>query len=229
MNKEKKQLTIAFHVYNFSYRGTENALYDYADKNETILKNKSIIVCPSKIDSINNIDVIIKFSNRFKIFLYNSYNDLKKIIEKMDAIYIIKSGDKDELTTHLTNFPLLVHCVYRVNDPHCLIYAGVSEEVIKDSKFDFVPHMITLGKKGKMIDLRKQLNISKDAIVFGRHGGLDTFNLPNFDKNPLGFLIQKVLNDNINIHFIFMPKPYILPVICPVAMAEQIFICVPAR
>jgi hypothetical protein len=29
--------TIAFHVYNFSFRGTEKCLYDYADYNERIL------------------------------------------------------------------------------------------------------------------------------------------------------------------------------------------------
>jgi len=98
MNKEKKQLTIAFHVYNFSYRGTENALYDYADKNETILKNKSIIVCPSKIDSINNIDVIIKFSNRFKIFLYNSYNDLKAYLLREHSKFMSKMDELNKLT-----------------------------------------------------------------------------------------------------------------------------------
>jgi hypothetical protein len=220
-----KQLTIAFHVYNFSFRGTEVALYDYADKNETILKNKSFIVCPNKLSEINNHDVIMKFSNRFRIFKYKNYDELKYILksEKVNAMYIIKSGDKDELTNSIENYiPLLIHCVYKVNDPHGLIYAGISEEVIKNSKFDFVPHMITpLEKKNNEFtlpdhrnilrendgtnNLRKCKNIPKEAIVFGRYGGKDTFFLPKIDE-----VLLKVVNNNSNIYFIFMPAPYVL-------------------
>jgi glycosyltransferase involved in cell wall biosynthesis len=205
------RLIIGFHIYNFSYRGTEQCLYDYADKNETILKNKSIIVAPKNKDDRNNIEMIIKFTSRFEIFLYKDYTDLQFFLKnkKANALYIIKSGEKDQLTNNLTNIPLLIHCVYRVSDPHGFIYAGVSEEVVKNSDIKFVPHMITLEKKGEMIDLRSKLKIPKEAIVFGRHGGYDTFNLPNLKE-----LILKVLNKgndgNENIHFMFMPKPYIL-------------------
>ena len=37
---------IAFHIYFFCIRGTSTAIYDYADYNETILGNESIIVVP---------------------------------------------------------------------------------------------------------------------------------------------------------------------------------------
>ena len=80
--EKNKQLTIAFHVYNFSFRGTESALYDYANKNETLLKNKSIIVVPEIIHFVNNPDVIMKFTSRFKIFLYKNYNELYSIFKK---------------------------------------------------------------------------------------------------------------------------------------------------
>ena len=73
--------------------------------------------------------------------------------------------------------------------------------------------MITLNETNKIINLRNELKIPKDAIVFGRHGGLDTFNLPNLklkEKENLEFLLLKILKDNENIHFIFMPRPYIL-------------------
>ena len=216
----KKQLKVAFHVYSFSFRGTENALFDYANKNETILNNKSIIVCPNKIDQINNLDVIIKFMNRFSIFLYSNYFHLVNILhrEKVDGLYIIKYGTKDELSNYFDfnkiTVPLLVHCVYKVDDPHGFIYAGVSESVVNRSKYEFVPHMITLMEnKSPIVDLRKKLKISKEAIVFGRHGGLDTFNLTLSSKGnniSVNDVILKVLNDNPNIYFIFMPQPYIL-------------------
>lgn len=247
---------IAFHVYNFSYRGTETALYDYADKNETILKNKSFIVSPIGIDERNDINVILKFSNRFQIFLYHSFDHLKFILnDQTNYMYIIKSGSKDPLTNYFENIiPLLVHCVYKVNDPHGKVYAGVSEEVVgiknvntsdhksnhsvnnkndNDNKnnhnnnqpknssiIPFVPHMII--KNNQTNNLRKILNIPENAIVFGRHGGLDTFHLTfNSEENIITMdminnktklveLLLKVLNDNQNIYFLFMPKPYIL-------------------
>ena len=35
-------MKVAFHIYHFSFRGTEIAAFDYAYYNQTILKNKSI-------------------------------------------------------------------------------------------------------------------------------------------------------------------------------------------
>ena len=74
--------TIAFHVYNFSFRGTEKCLYDYADYNERILKNKSIIIFPKLKNEINNIDVILKFQNRFEMFFYNNFENLNSILRE---------------------------------------------------------------------------------------------------------------------------------------------------
>lgn len=215
-----KQLKIAFHVYSFSFRGTEQAIECYSNKNETLLNNKSIIVAPAKHDERNNMDVIIKFMNRFQVFLYNDYEHLTNILKKenVNGLYIIKSGDKDELTNYFLNaeknnkinIPLLIHCVYTVNESHGLVYAGVSQAVVKNSKYDFVPHMITLTDQNKTIDLRKELNISKEAIIFGRHGGADTFNLPIFNNPSLVETLLKILNDNPNVYFAFMSRPYIL-------------------
>ena len=211
-----KQLKISFNVYSFSFRGSEVCLYDYADKNETLLNNKSIIVCPKKFDERNNMDVILKFMNRFEVFLYDDYKELVEILqkEKINGLYIIKYGDKDELSNYFEmnkiNIPLLIHCVYKVEQPHGLVYCGVSEEVVKNTKYEFVPHMITLNPNEKTIDLRKQLKIPKQAIIFGRHGGLDTFSLPSFNNPSLVETLLKVLNDNPNIYFAFMPRPYIL-------------------
>jgi hypothetical protein len=44
MNPSDMKILIGFNIYSFSFRGTEVAIYDYADKNETILGNKSIIL-----------------------------------------------------------------------------------------------------------------------------------------------------------------------------------------
>lgn len=211
-----KQLTIAFHVYTFSFRGTERALFDYADKNEELLNNKSIIVCSSKFNEINNIGVIMKFMNRFKMFLYDDYNHLVEILhkEKVNGMYFINYGHRDELSNYFEfnkiNIPLLIHCAYMVDQKHGFVYAGASKAVVKDNpSIPYVPHMITFNPNGPIIDYRKDKNIPDTAIVFGRNGGMDTFNnVPN--DISVKDVILKVLDNNQNIHFAFMPCPYIL-------------------
>jgi glycosyltransferase involved in cell wall biosynthesis len=210
-----KQLKIAFNVDSFSFRGTEESSFCYSHKNEILLNNKSIIVCPNKLDERNNLDVIMKFTNRFQVFIYDDYKHLVEILqrEKVNGLYIIKSGDKNDLSNYFElnkiNIPLLIHCVYHVNDPHGLVYCGVSEAVVKNSNYPFVPHIISLMEEAKTINLRKQLKIPENAIIYGRHGGKDTFSL-NFTNPTLVETLLKVLDNNTNIYFAFMPRPFIL-------------------
>ena len=53
--------TIAFHDNNLCLRGSTNAMYAYADYNEKILGNKSIIITTPN----GNLDALSKFKNRF--------------------------------------------------------------------------------------------------------------------------------------------------------------------
>ena len=53
--------TIAFHDNNLCLRGTTQAMFDYADFNEKILGNKSIILSSPN----GNLDAINKFKYRF--------------------------------------------------------------------------------------------------------------------------------------------------------------------
>jgi hypothetical protein len=60
----------------------------------------------------------------------------------------------------------------------------------------FVPHMINLPDMEN--DLREELNIPKDAIVFGRTGGQDTWSLPFVTQ-----AIYDILSIKNNIYFLF--------------------------
>ena len=77
----------------------------------------------------------------------------------------------------------------------------------KRVKFPVVNHIVQLPEieKGNK-DYRNLLEIPKEAVVFGRHGGADTFDIP-FVKN----VILKFLCENKNIYFIFAgERPNIL-------------------
>lgn len=192
-----KKLTIGFHSGQLCERGTEIALYDYAFYNENIYNNKSIIFYDK--NSPNNINSVIKkFNSKFKCYAYDKFIDIDNIIidENIDYFYNIKYGKKDN--SIVANCPNLVHGVF-VIEPHGDKYAAISKNLaIKYNNIvDYVPHMINLPTDIKE-NLRSMLNISLNAIVFGRYGGKGQFDI--------GFVhsaIKKVLELNDQIYFLF--------------------------
>ncbi len=202
--------TIGFNIYSFSFRGTEIAIFDYADKNETILNNKSIILSPIRLlkDLSDCPEILDKFLNRFeKIHWFSDNFELDELCKNLniDAVYFLKYGTKTHNPYMEIKIPSLIHCVYTVDDNHGKVYASVSESVSLDKPLvPVVPHMLNLSITD-VEDLRNTLKIPKNAKVFGRHGGKDTFCFPNIEK-----VLKKVLDIDPNIYFLFMPLPDIL-------------------
>ena len=62
--------------------------------------------------------------------------------------------------------------------------------------------MIGLQPSTSQDNLRNLLGIPEDVVVFGRHGGQDTFDL-EFSRN----IIRKVVRDFSNIYFVFVNTP----------------------
>ena len=58
-----------------------------------------------------------RFNNR--LFYYTDKNDIQKIINdnKISILYIIKGGNKDELTD-FTNCKTIIHCVFNTKQTH---------------------------------------------------------------------------------------------------------------
>jgi hypothetical protein len=54
--------------------------------------------------------------------------------------------------------------------------------------------------------MRDELNIPKNAIVFGRHGGNNTFNI----RSVMG-LVYDIAKNNNNIYFLFVNTQKICP------------------
>ena len=192
--------TIAFHDNNLCLRGTTNAMYDYADYNEKILGNKSIILSSPG----GNLDALGKFKNRFgdNVILtdFGSYGPILDNLN-VDYLYIIKSGGKsDGLWTN--DVPSLIHVVFRSNEPHGHKYCYVSDWLAKDQGYDpinyAVPHMITRLPEPNY-DLREKLGIGKDKIVFGYLGGSTEFNHTGAHE-----IVKRIVNERKDIYFIFM-------------------------
>ena len=197
-------MKVGFLTNKLTLRGTEVAVYDYADYNETILGNESIILTRSFESVRNGFDVdlkaYLKFKKRFSKMLYYDKSSIDNIVinENIDVLYIIKSGNKnDGLIT--SKCKCVIHCVFELNDKHGDVYAGISQSLndIWKTKYRVVPHMISIPDLKE--DLRESLNIPSTNIVFGRYGGRETFDI-GFAKE----VVIQVARENLNYTFLFM-------------------------
>jgi len=167
-------MNVLFHSNQLGIRGTEVALYEYADYNESILGNTSYVAAPANSD----LQTLDKFKSRFedKVILYNTFSDLFSLDVK--AAYFIKYGTNDGLL--LPNARNIVHYVFDGSQPHGDVYVGVSEWLSERYKTDSLPHIVKMPDISDEVrkEYRKYFNISEEDIVFGRHGGEDQFDVP---------------------------------------------------
>ena len=196
-------MRIAFHIDQLDVRGTTVALYDYAHYNELILHNQSVVIVPTSGLLKSDIEAIERVTKRFRVLLYDK-NSIDTVLEneKIDLLYCIKYGKNDGVFS--IKVKTVVHCVFDMSDPHGNVYAGVSQSLAKKYNSSlFVPHMIGLCPSTDPNDnLRSVLGIPPTARVFGRYGGMDTFDIP-FCWN----VINRIVSTFTDIYFLFINTP----------------------
>lgn len=189
-------LIIAFMDKTLTVRGTTTALYDYADWNERILGNKSIIMT-----IMGDECTLLRFYRRFPVIHSDTMADLhRNLVENnVDIIYIIKHGEHDGI--FFADIPCMIHCVFDASVKHGDVYIPVSRCIADKSNlpedYPIVPHMISLVSY-EMGNLRHDLGIPDDAVVFGRYGGLDTFNELNSIR-----VISLALSGRRDVYFLY--------------------------
>jgi hypothetical protein len=192
---------IGFDAGLMSLRGTHIAIFDYALQNQKILDNKSVVFYDRRSEQIQP-SVFQKFQKEFDLIPYNNFSELSLITDRglIDAMYLIKSGERDQYI--LPGVPNLIHAVFpqKVSEMHGDIYAYVSEwlsEECSNGKIPFVPHIIDFPVHGH--SQKVSLGIPEEAVVFGCYGGSDSFNL-DFVKQVIAEIVRK----NSKIYFLFM-------------------------
>jgi hypothetical protein len=172
---------IVFDSGHLLERGTDVALFDYAHFNETLLGNRSWIACPAQAP----IPCIDRFRERFTVALYRDDRDLAEILEGADLFYRQVHGHPNpaDPVARPRNGRTAIHCVFAADRPHGDVYASISDWVSDHHgapdrpRVPVVPYIVHLPE-GDGSDLRAELGIPRDAIVFGRHGGAGTFDIP---------------------------------------------------
>lgn len=188
---------IAFWDNSLCERGTSIALYDYAYYNKYMLLNQSIILY-NLTRTDNNTNVINKFKKEFDVIGVNNFSQVDNILKSYncDILYIIKAGNNENQISKVVK--TVVHCVFNCLQPHGNVYAAISPYIKGyNHRVRVVPHMINLPDSDK--DMREELNIPKDAIVYGRYGGYN-----EFDINYVHKIVHDVAKENPNIYFLFV-------------------------
>jgi len=193
-------MKIAFHDNCLSLRGTTVAIYDWAYWTRHYLSIDPIIMYDENHPA-NSIDAINKFKKEFSVFSYFNKSQIDKILleNQCDAFFMIKGGSPDGVISSVSkNFVNAVSGHWKPNWIHGDVYAMGSKWLSKitNNVIPNVPHMVCLPDVDE--DMREELGIPKDALVIGRNGGSDTFDIP-FVKQA----IQVVLNERKDIWFVF--------------------------
>ena len=175
-------MKIAFHSSYLGYRGTEVALMDYAKGNQEILGNESLFVMPWREGGEQH-PVADRMRGIASLRFYRTAEEREGILkeEKADFFYCIKNGFNDGVLSR--NAPTGIHAIFRESEFHGDIYAYVSpwlSEVMAYGKAPWVPHMVRLAEE--VGDLKEEVGIPKNEVVFGRHGGEDSFDIPWVQK-----------------------------------------------
>lgn len=183
-------MDVGFLTNSGDNRGTGNATFDYASFNEEVLGNRSrlYVLNASQCDPL----MADKVARRF-----GGYSDLRELSagNAPSVLYHIKSGEDDGVRFPRVRYA--VHVVFTGDQPHGDRYVAVSEWLARQWSIPFVPHIVRLSPPA--FDLRERLGIAPDAVVLGRHGGIDSFDVPWVWRG-----IRRALAVRSDLYFILM-------------------------
>lgn len=196
-------LTVGFVTNRLSLRGTETVLWAYAHYNEVMLGNKSLIFVNSKRDTVldpHNIEDNCEegkewFINRFEQVHFCSTDEIEQKMKEanVDACFIELAGvDSDWVPRDI---PSVLHCVF-----YPLRKGTVSTAIspcVAKGQIPVLPNI--MPKHDTNDDMREELQIPKDAVVFGRYGGYNQFSI-HFAKDA----VRHVATTHPDIYFVFM-------------------------
>jgi len=197
-------MRVAIHSNQFDGRGTGKVPYDYAVGLRDLLGHEVVFIT----SSLSANEGLPRLQREFQAYTYDKKVDqhpgpdirvaLERIVadRKIDFVHFLKFGNDDQITPF--NCRTGIHCVFVMNQPHGSVYAGVSESLAR--KFNsplFVPHILKPFSPGR--DMRSEWDIPTDAFVVGRHGGVETFDIP-----WVYAVIREALETRPDLYFVFL-------------------------
>jgi hypothetical protein len=199
-------MILGFHSKQLTARGTEVALFDYALAAKNLLGHEVRVFVPAQAEKVIPA-VKRRLEEDFEVVLYARPSSIS-----CDALYVIKRGRPGRVTEAI---PELNHAFEYASHPHGHRFAAVSAWVARTARHHVrmprgrvlhvpklkkppvVPHIVALPDVDE--DLREQLGIPQEAVVFGRHGGEGTFNI-HFVRDA----VRAVVEERPDVWFVFL-------------------------
>lgn len=171
-------LVVAFCGHVLDARGTGRSIFDYADLNESMLGNRSLILVNDAMD--NRAGTVDRLARRFPdgICHYRDPREIDGIIRAraVDVFFCVKSGDPDDYHRHVHACRTANHGVFG-GQAHGDRFAWVSPWLAEKYGGECVPPIVRRPNP-RLGDLRAELGIPAGEFVVGRHGGWPEFDLP---------------------------------------------------
>tara|TARA_R110000868_G_scaffold81820_7_gene231412 strand:+ start:1837 stop:2790 length:954 start_codon:yes stop_codon:yes gene_type:complete len=192
-------MKIAFYQDHICLRGSTVTMYDYANGNQDVLGNSSVVFY-NQNDSRNNNSAIKKFKDaNIEVIGLDDFSGIHKLTEDCQGLYQQKGcGNDGRLSQSCRNY--IQQCSQWI--PHSAawgdVYAYTSDWLRRHHgapDANLVPCIVTIPEVSG--DLREELGIPHDAIVFARTGGTDTWNLPWSND-----AVRNVLDQRPDIYFL---------------------------
>lgn len=194
-------MKIAFHDNSLSLFGTTVALYNWAYWGKKLLDINPIIMYDATHPA-NNQEVIKKFKNTFdeNVFQYTDRSQIDLILKNQNCDYFFmeKGGKPDGVISTVCRNLVNAIAICSINDVHGDVFAMGSRWLasLTDYKIPYVPYIVDLPVVHD--NLRSELGIPSDAFVFGRNGGMKTFDIL-FVKDA----IREVIDKRSDLWFVF--------------------------
>jgi hypothetical protein len=192
-------MKIALHDNSLSLRGTTVAIYDWAFWLREYLELQPIIMYDTKHPANNN-GVVNKFEKQFPVFGYSNVSQIDEILEKnkCDFFFMEKGGKPDGIISNVCKNLVNAISVCDESHIHGDVFAMGSKWLSKmtDYKIPYVPYIVHLPEVED--NMRCELGIPEDALVLGRNGGWETFDL-SFVKDA----IIEVIDRRSDLWFVF--------------------------
>ena len=163
---------ICFWTPQLCERGTEVAIWDYADAAESVLGLEAWVAYGA--NAWNNFSGTVRhFSERFGerlVALERGWDDVDALLT-LHSIRLLHCLRVDEPASHVSRVPgvrTLVHFVFDASSPHGDAFARISPCVPALKNVPVVPHIVRPGQDPAGPNLRNELGIPAHATVFGK-------------------------------------------------------------
>ena len=208
----ERRYKVAFYTNDLCIRGTQTVIWGYA----WILKNmygmEPIIISNSAYD-VSSPFTVHDYSQEHKQWFDQEFTTVEKepgreledylVAQKVDVCYYVCQGIPENVFDIPLSIPTIAHSVFHGTTPLGTVHTTISDFVSRmaDREIGYYPHVLpnVVFMVETNADLRDELGIPRDAIVFGRYGGYHQFDIPYVHS-----AVVEVAMENPNIYFLFM-------------------------